>query len=294
MFAVSMKQTLTIVNTNGLSLETRLSLETFLERHAIQVEDICQLDCAVDVQFTGTIPDAELNRWTEIREVDYAVQSTETRLKKLLVTDMESTIVENEFLDDMAVFCEVGEAVKAITACAMNGEIDFAESLCERVRLLAGQDVGILDRAYQNLRWMPGAQEMFEGLKAGGIRTIIVSGGFKFFTSRVRAILGADEDFSNDLVIENNTLTGEPTLPVSGREEKLRILQSTATAMGISLTDTIAIGDGANDLPMLQAAGLGVAFHAKPSVSAQAKCRVRYSDLRAILYFMGIAQASKL
>ncbi len=286
-----MKQILTIVNTDGLPIETRLSVEAFLERAGVDVEEIHQLDCAVDVTFTGVIPDMELAGWAAPRKVDYAVQDAATRMKKLLVTDMESTLVENEFLDDIASFCGVGDAVKAITTRAMNGEIDFAGSLCERVALLAGQPAGILDRAYENIRWMAGAKEMFDALRAHQIRTIIVSGGFKIFTSRVREILGAGEDFSNDLIIENDTLTGAPVLPVGGREEKQRILESTATAMGISLAETIAIGDGANDLPMLQTAGLGIAYHAKPAVNATAKCRIQHSDLRAVLYFMGIAPA---
>ena len=285
-----MKQILTIVQTDGLPIEIRLGLESFLERSGVHVEEMRQLERAVDVTFSGGLDDAEIAAWAGPRKVDYAVQSTETRMKKLLVTDMESTLVKNEFLDDIAAFCGVGEAVKAITERAMNGEIDFAGSLCERVKLLAGQDVGILQRAYENIHWMPGARELFDALNTHGIRTIIVSGGFKYFTSRVREILGAGEDFSNDLVIENGRLTGEPVLPVGGREEKQRILESTATAMGISLAETVAVGDGANDLPMLLTAGLGVAYHAKPTVTAAAKVRIQHSDLRAVLYFMGIGE----
>jgi phosphoserine phosphatase len=287
-----MKQILTIVQTDGLPIESRLGLESFLARSSVQVEEMRQLDCAVDVTFTGTFADAELAAWASPRKIDYAVQSAETRMKKLLVTDMESTLVENEFLDDIAAFCGVGEAVKAITKRAMNGEIDFAGSLCERVGLLAGQDVGILERAYEHIRWMPGAREMFDALNSHGIRTIIVSGGFKYFTSRVREILGAGEDFSNDLIVKEGRLTGEPVLPVGGREEKQRILESTATAMGISLEETVAIGDGANDLPMLLTAGLGIAYHAKPAVNAAAKVRIQHSDLRAVLYFMGIGETA--
>ncbi|HEX8371443.1 MAG TPA: phosphoserine phosphatase SerB [Chthoniobacterales bacterium] len=285
-----MQQILTIVNTAGLPIETRLSLETFLEKSGLQVGEMQQLDNAVDVAFTGTLDEATLARWAAARHVDYAVQDAATRHKKLLISDMESTLVENEFLDDIAAFCGVGDNVKAITARAMNGEIDFASSLQERVRLLAGQPVGILERAYDNLHWMPGAQELFSSLRLHGIRTIIVSGGFKYFTSRVREILGAGEDFSNDLIIEDGKLTGEPLLPVAGREEKERILRETAASMGISLAETVAVGDGANDLPMLLTAGLGVAFRAKPAVNSAAKYRVQHSDLRAVLYFMGIAE----
>jgi len=287
-----MKQILTIVHTDGLPLETRLGVETFLERARASVEEMLHLDCAVEVVLGEPIADAEVAAWAASRHVDYALQNADTRRKKLLVTDMESTLVENEFLDDIAAFCGVGAAVKEITAQAMNGGIDFAASLIARVSLLAGQPAGILDRAYEDLRWMAGAQELFAGLRGHDIRTVIVSGGFKFFTSRVREILGADADFSNDLVIENGLLTGQPVLPVGGREEKQRILETTAAAMGIPLGETVAIGDGANDLPMLQTAGLGVAFRAKPAVHAAANCRIQYSDLRAVLYFLGIAPKS--
>ncbi len=294
-----MQQILTVVHTDGLPIENRLALESFLEKTGVRIEEFRQLDCAVDVTFSGDLTEAALDVWATNHRVDYCLQSAATRLKKLLVTDMESTLVENEFLDDIAALCGIGDRVSAITARAMNGEIDFAQSLQERVALLAGQPVGILDRAWENLRWMPGARELFDGLKLHGVRTIIVSGGFKYFTSRVREILGADADFSNDLVSENTdtsrepTLSGHPVLPVGGREEKQRILESTATQMGISLAETAAIGDGANDLPMLLTAGLGIAYHAKPAVNAAAqaagKCRIQHSDLRAVLYFLGIA-----
>lgn len=284
-----MQQILTIVNTAGLPIETRLSVETLVGQSGVVVEEILQLDCAVDVSFTGTLPESAVAAWAGPRRLDYAIQPAATRKKKLLVSDMESTLVENEFLDDLASLCGVGDAVKAITARAMNGEIDFAGSLRERVRLLAGQPVGLLDRAYENLHWMAGARELFDALQRHEIRTIIVSGGFRFFTSRVRETLGAGEDFSNDLIVQDDTLTGEPTEPIGGREEKKRILEDTAAAMGIPLAETAAIGDGANDLPMLQTAGLGVAFRAKPSVNAAASHRIQHSDLRAMLYFMGIA-----
>ena len=285
-----MKQFLTIVNTAGLPIETRLNVETFLQHSGVQVEEMRQLDCAVDVVFTGSVAAAEVSAWAGPRHLDFALQNAATRKKKLLISDMESTLVKNEFLDDLAALCGVGDHVKAITTRAMNGEIDFAESLRERVKLLAGQPVGLLERAYDHLQWMPGAKELFDTLKLHEIRTILVSGGFKFFTSRVREILGAGEDHSNDLVIENDTLTGKPVEPVAGRDEKKRILETTAAAMGISLAETAAIGDGANDLPMLLTAGLGVAYHAKPSVNAAANYRIQHSDLRAILYFMGLVQ----
>ncbi len=283
-----MQQILTLVNTDGLPLETRLSLETFLAECGVEVEELRQFECAIDVFFSGALDESALAAWSAPRQLDHAIQLAVHRSKKLLISDMESTLVENEFLDDLAEFCGVGERVKAITARAMNGEIDFAGALRERVRLLAGQPSGLLERAYENLRWMPGAQELFATLHQHGVRTIIVSGGFKYFTSRVRKSLGAGEDFANDLVVRDGLLTGEPTEPISGREEKRRILTETAAELGISLSETVAIGDGANDLPMLQAAGLGVAYHAKPSVEAAANFRVRHSDLRAVLYFMGI------
>ncbi len=277
---------LTLVNTGGLNAAVEKDAATFLRSQGVALHDLTRFGNAIDLTLEGT--PTGLEEAAEAWNVDFALQPAEHRCKKLLVSDMESTLVQNEFLDDIAALAGVGERVREITARAMNGEIDFAGSLKERLALLAGEPVDLLEKAWLGLRWTPGAKELFAALRSNGVRTIIVSGGFRFFTSRVREILGADGDVANDLTLANGKLVGTPVEPIHGRETKEQLLETTATEMGLALHETLAVGDGANDLPMLLRAGLGVAFHAKPSVAAAAKCRVKHSDLTALLAFAGI------
>lgn len=278
---------LTLVNTHGLDPSIETAAPAFLRQHGVEVSEIRRFGNALDITFTGEAPsllEAEAARW----KVDFALQPAESRAKKLLISDMESTLIRNEFLDDMAELAGVGHKVKEITARAMNGEIDFAGSLRARLGLLKGQPASLLEEAWSGLQWMPGAEALIAGLRANGVRNVIVSGGFTFFGERVRALLGADVVFANDLEICDNHLTGDPKEPILGKEAKLQILEREAAQLGLSLGETMAVGDGANDLPMLLGAGLGVAYHAKPSVAAAARCRVEFSDLRALLAFAGI------
>jgi len=275
---------LTLVNTDGLDSTVEAQAPAYLRTQGAQVEEVRRFGNALDLHFHGPAPDLRALPWP----VDAAIQPAAFRQKRLLVSDMESTLVRNEFLDDLAARAGVGAAVSAITARAMNGEIDFASSLRERLALLRGQPVALLEEAWEQLCWMPGAQELIRELAANGVRTVIVSGGFHFFADRVQALLGADTCFANRLEIEGGKLTGQPVEPILDRESKRHILESEAGALGIGREATLAVGDGANDLPMLQSAGLGVAYHAKPAVAAAVACRVRHSDLRALLAFAGI------
>lgn len=219
--------------------------------------------------------------------VDVCAQPLAGRRKTLLVADMESTIIEQEMLDELGDYVGKKAEIAAITARAMNGEIDFAGALLERVALLKGLSADVLDEVWRRATLMPGAQALVATMKAGGADCLLVSGGFRCFTGRVRDWLGFDEDRGNDLEIADGVLTGRPVPPILDKNSKLQSLTEAAAARRLPLSATMTVGDGANDLPMLMAAGLGVAFHAKPSVAAQARARVDHGDLTALLYLQG-------
>lgn len=221
--------------------------------------------------------------------IDLIFQPLTHRRKKLLIADMESTIITCECLDELAELIGIRDKIAAITARAMNGELDFEAALRERVALLKGLPESALQKVYdEKVRLMPGAKELISSMKANGAYCMLVSGGFDFYTSRIAAQLGFDEHRSNRLEIENGVLTGRVLDPILGKEAKLEALKETCAKRHIAIEDTLAVGDGANDLPMLLAAGLGVAYHAKPSVRAQAKARIDHADLRALLWAQGI------
>lgn len=219
---------------------------------------------------------------------DACVQPAEGRKKRLLVADMDSTIIGCECLDELADFAGVKEAVSAITERAMRGEIGFEGALRERVAMLKGLGLDALQRCYdERVRLNPGARTLLSTMTAHGARCLLVSGGFEFFTRRVAAAAGFHEDRANRLLEADGALTGEVGEPILGREAKLASLEGEAARLGLSLAETLAVGDGANDLAMIGAAGLGVAYYAKPVVAAQAHARVDNGDLTALLYFQG-------
>ncbi|CEF56974.1 phosphoserine phosphatase [Acetobacter ghanensis] len=219
---------------------------------------------------------------------DAILTPAEGRRKKLLVSDMDSTIVANETLDDLAALAGIGDKVAAITARSMNGELDFATSLRERVALLKGLPLSLLEKAWQDVRLNPGAVELVRTMRAHGAYTALVSGGFTFFTSRVAALCGFEENHANTLLADSTGhLTGAPGLPILGAQTKLELLQKLTTHHGLENTATLAIGDGANDLPMLRAAGLGIAFHAKPVVRQAVSAQINLTSLRTALFMQG-------
>ncbi|HUK08373.1 MAG TPA: phosphoserine phosphatase SerB [Stellaceae bacterium] len=251
-------------------------------------------EIAVDLPFGGLDPEqaesavrVALRRRLGDLPVDIVGQRTEGRRKRLLVADMESTVIANEMLDELADLLGLGNRVAELTARAMNGDIDFVEALRERVRLLRGFPASVLDDAARRIRINSGAAALVATMRAHDATTALVSGGFRAFTGRVREALGFDLDIANDLEIEGMQLAGTVREPILGREAKLAALTTLATERGIALAETIAVGDGANDLPMLEAAGLGVAFHAKPRVVERARHRIDHADLRALLYVQG-------
>lgn len=213
------------------------------------------------------------------------------RRKRLLVADMDSTIVEGETLDELAAFAGLKDRIAAITARSMNGEIDFATALRERVAMLKGLPVVALDRTWDGVRDTPGAAALVATMRAAGATCALVSGGFTFFTGRVAARLGFDLHRANVLGTEGDRLTGTVAEPILDRDAKLATLKGLAAERGLPLSATVAVGDGANDLAMLGAAGLGVAWRAKPVVAAAARARLDHADLTGLLFAQGYRRA---
>jgi phosphoserine phosphatase len=204
---------------------------------------------------------------------------------------MDSTLIGQECVDELADVAGVGERVAAITERAMRGEMAFAPALRERVALLAGlPETAIRNVLEERITLSPGARTLVQTMRANGAYVAIVSGGFRQFTSAIRERLDADEDRANVLMIEDGRLTGKVIDPILGQDAKLSALKEIADGMGLTLDETLAVGDGANDLPMLQAAGLGIAYRAKPKVAAGADARVEHTDLVALLYAQGFTR----
>jgi phosphoserine phosphatase len=223
--------------------------------------------------------------------VDVIATRARGRRKGLLIADMDSTIVTSETLDELAAFAGLKERIADITRRAMNGELDFAEALRLRVGMLQGLPLDALEKTWQGVHLTPGAKELVATMRAHNALTALVSGGFTFFTSRVAALCGFHEHRANTLLDDGTALTGKVGEPILGRDAKLRTLQDLMAARGLRPAATLAVGDGANDLDMIRAAGLGIAFHAKPIVAEAAQHRIDHADLRAVLFAQGYRAA---
>ncbi len=239
------------------------------------------------------LPDNKWDVWSDLQKMgaDLVVQPEAGRRKKMLLADMDSTMIQQECIDELAEVAGVGARVKDITARAMNGELDFEGALTERVGLLRGLPVSVIDKVLaERITLMPGGPELVATMKGSGAYTALVSGGFTAFTSQVAAMLGFDENRANTLLTDNGELTGEPARPILGKAAKVEALEQISARLGIAESDVLAVGDGANDLGMLHRAGTGVALHAKPAVAAQCDVRINHGDLTALLYVQGYAR----
>ncbi|CUH79068.1 phosphoserine phosphatase SerB [Tropicibacter naphthalenivorans] len=225
-------------------------------------------------------------------QADLNIVPAEGRRKKMLLADMDSTMIQQECIDELAEEAGVGAHVKDITARAMNGELDFDGALTERVALLKGLPESVIDKVVaERITLMPGGKTLLATMHAHGGYCALVSGGFTAFTQRVSGLLGFDVNRANTLIIKDGELTGEVGRPILGREAKIQALKEFSAQQGITEADVLAVGDGANDLGMLGRAGMGVALHAKPSVQAQCDLRVNHGDLTALLYLQGYPRA---
>lgn len=256
--------------------------------------DAVWLEPGVAAEFAfETMP---LNRW-EVWEglqgigVDLVVQKTEGRRKQVLLADMDSTMIEQECIDELADEAGVGQRVAEITRRAMNGELDFEAALRERVGLLKGLPVAVIASVIRDrITLMPGGRELVATMRANGAYAALVSGGFTAFTSAIAGVLGFDENRANTLISDGSFLTGEVGAPILGKQAKVDALVEITWRLGLREDQVLAVGDGANDLGMLKRAGAGVALHAKPVVAAECDIRINHGDLTALLFLQGYAR----
>ena len=249
-------------------------------------------EVAVDIPFEGSedirAVEARLREARGDLPVDIVVQPQAFRRKKLLLADMDSTMIGQECIDELADYAGLKAHVAGITERAMRGEIEFEPALRERVALLRGLPVSVVDEALkQRITLTPGGRELVATMRAHGAWTCLISGGFTLFTNAVADMIGFQENRANQLAVEDGKLTGEVTEPILGRAAKLATLIELRETFDLDNIDTLVVGDGANDLGMIESAGLGVAYHAKPAVAAAAAARIDYSDLTALLYAQG-------
>lgn len=232
---------------------------------------------------------SDLRAVAEEEALDINIVPAASRRKKLLIADMDSTIIEQECIDEIAEYAGKRAEISAITERAMRGELDFEGALKERVAMLKGLSESVLKETFEKrITLTPGAETLVRTMNAMGAMTALVSGGFTFFTSRVADKTGFQYNQANTLLIETGALTGKVALPILGRAAKQEALERLAEEKNVELADTMAVGDGANDLSMLGRSGLGVAFHAKPAVAQAAHARIDHGDLTALLYLQGI------
>ncbi|HMI18329.1 MAG TPA: phosphoserine phosphatase SerB [Sphingomonas sp.] len=224
--------------------------------------------------------------------IDVVVQPAAGRAKKLLVADMDSTMITIECIDELADYAGIKPQIAAVTERAMRGELDFEAALDARVALLKGLEESAIDRCHaERVVLMPGARALIRTMKMHGARTVLVSGGFTVFADKVAEAIGFDRALSNRLGLADGMLDGTVARPIVGAATKRETLIAERDALGLSREQTLAVGDGANDIPMIEEAGLGIAYHAKPTTAAAADARIAHGDLTALLYAQGYKRA---
>lgn len=294
-FCTDMDNVLTLIsNPADGALDDQCVKDVAKALHALNVSaleiDWLSQDEAVDIAFDVIEPrDAETTAKAVLgdKPIDVIAQSTLRRKKKLIIADMDSTIVEGETLDELAEFAGLGDKIAALTARAMNGEMGFREALETRVALLEGLSEDFLQETMKGVKLNPGARELIATMRADGAFTALISGGFSFFTDRIREDVGFHMSLGNKLDIVGGALTGKVNPPIVTKDTKLEMLVDMASQQGLGMTDTFAIGDGANDVPMLKAAGMGVAYHGHPVARENARACLNHADLSGALFIQG-------
>ncbi len=279
----------TLLTDPSRSILDRATVEAL--RNAWGGGDATWLQPGVAAEFgVEAMPSNRWEVWAGMQQlgIDLVVQVAAGRRKRLLIADMDSTMIQQECIDELADEAGVWAQVSAITARAMNGELDFEDALRERVGLLGGLPETVIASVLRDrITLMPGGPALLATMKANGGYAALVSGGFTSFTTAIAARLGFDENRANTLLVEGGVLTGKVADPILGKAAKLAALEDISARLGITPADAMAVGDGANDLAMLNRAGAGVALHAKPSVAVQCDIRVNHGDLTALLFMQG-------
>lgn len=290
-----MKYTLTLIGNSATSLGDELAAAASGLLPSPAAPDWLAHGLACDIAFEaedGKAIEAALRRHFEGARIDLSVQSSGERRKRLLVADMDSTIIQQECIDELAAELGIKERIAAITERAMRGEIAFEPALKERVALLKGLELASLEKVYrERIVETPGGRALVGTMRANGATCALVSGGFTFFTERVGNAVGFNVNQANTLLFADGRLTGEVAEPILGRSAKIEALVKLREELKLAPHDTMAVGDGANDLGMIEEAGLGVAFHAKPVVAEVADARIDHGDLTALLYLQGYRES---
>lgn len=302
----SEKFILNCVSVQPISAAFVCDIATILSQHGINIKRIdkvspntfksLEISTEVPIGLDWKKVRAALLKTSNGHKVDVAFLKDDIyrRSKRLIVFDMDSTLIQTEVIDELADACGVGEEIRAVTEEAMNGEIDFDESLIKRVSKLKGLEASKMNDILEKLPLTPGVEDFIHTIKTLGYKVAVISGGFTFFANALKEKLGLDYAFANELEIKEDKLTGNVLGTIINAEQKALLVKLIAQQEGISLEQVVAIGDGANDLPMLEAAGLGIAFHAKEIVKKEAEQHMSHGPMTSILYFLGIPDSSEL